>query len=729
MYDEFKDSFIDEINEVLAKLEKSLLELEENPEDEDLVARAFRAMHTIKGTSSMFGFDNVSSFTHDVETVLDLLRDGKLAVSKELIDLTLSAADVVGKMLNSSDENGDAYDVWAKEIVESLRELAGEDLLAEAAERTKKPASQDKTEGISGSPGDGSRTYRIRFGPHPDIMKDGTKPTAILRRLRDIGRCTVVTNMDDIPFLENKEPHSCHTSWDIILTTKKGINDIRDEFIFIEDSCDVSIEPIADEDIDFEDAHKRLGEILVERGSIDSVELSGALGRQRRLGEVLVDAGVVSPEDVTVALAEQEHLKAEHEKKKSAESRSSVRVPSERLDGLVDLVGELVTVQARLSETVNLHRNPELVKLAEDVERLTAKLRDNAMGIRMMPIGPTLSKFKRLVRDLSDELGKGVDLVIEGAETELDKTVIERMNDPLVHIIRNCVDHGIELPDIREKSGKPTRGMIILSAGHLGSNVMIQITDDGAGLDPDVIRTKAIEKGLISKTATLSEKEIFSLILAPGFSTAKSLTSVSGRGVGMDVVKKNIDALRGSIDIESRKGEGTTISIRLPLTLAIIDGLLVRISDEFYVIPLSTVRECVEREKEEAEQSNGKRLAYIRNHAVPFISLRERFAINGSPPDIEQIVVTENDGTEVGFVVDEVIGQHQTVIKSLGEVYKNIDGLSGATILGNGTVALILDTAKLIQEELYLVNGGMDAGLVETGDINKGERGISVSAH
>jgi two-component system chemotaxis sensor kinase CheA len=646
MYDEFKDSFIDEINEVLAKLEKSLLELEENPDNEDLVARAFRAMHTIKGTSSMFGFTNVSSFTHDVENVLDLVRDGKLAVSKELIDLTLSASDVVGKMLNGDDENGDAYDVWAKEIVESLRELAGPELLAEASDQTKKPAVKDKTEGISGPPSEG-KTFRIKFSPHTDIMKDGTKPTRILGRLSDIGRSTVVANMDNIPFLEDKEPHSCHSSWDIILTTDKGIDGIRDEFIFIEDSCDVSIEPVAEDYMDYEDAHKRLGQILVERGSIDTAALSGALGSQKRLGEVLVDAGVVSPEDLTVALAEQQHLKAEHEKKKSAESRSSVRVPSKRLDSLVDLVGELVTVQARLSETVNIERNPELLRLAEDVERLTGKLRDNAMGIRMMPIGPMFNKFKRLVRDLSDELGKEVELTIEGAETELDKTVIDKINDPLVHLIRNSIDHGLELPNIREKSGKPTKGVIILSAGHLGTNVLMQITDDGAGLDPDVIRAKAIEKGLISKTSNLSEKEIFSLILAPGFSTAKNLTNVSGRGVGMDVVKKNIDALRGSIDIESMKGEGTTISIKLPLTLAIIDGLLVRISSEFYVIPLSVVRECVEIRKDEIEKSNGNRLAYIRNHAVPFINLRERFAVKGSPPDIEQIVVTENDRTEV----------------------------------------------------------------------------------
>lgn len=727
MYDEFKNSFIDEINEVLSKLEKSLLELEEHPDDEDLVARTFRAMHTIKGTSSMFGFDNVSSFTHDVENILDLVRDGRLAVSKKLIDLTLSAGDVVGKMLNCGEEDRDAYDVWAKEIVASLQELAGPELLAEKSEQTKKPEPGDSQE--SRFPSEGKRTYRITFSLHPDVVKDGTKPTAILKRLREIGRCTVVANMDSIPFLEDKDPHSCNTRWDIILTTDRGIDGIRDEFIFIEDSCDISIEPIAEEYMGDEDAHKRLGEILLERGSIDTAELSSALGRQKRLGEVLVDAGVVSKEDLTVALAEQEHLRAEHEKKKSAESRSSVRVPSERLDNLVDLVGELVTVQARLSETVNIERNPELLKLAEEVERLTAKLRDNAMGIRMMPVGPTFNKFKRLVRDLSDELGKEIDLLIEGSETELDKTVIERMNDPLVHIIRNCVDHGIESPEEREAMGKPRKGTVRVSAVHSGANVLIQIQDDGKGLEQELIRNKAIERGLISASTNLTEKEVFSLIMAPGFSTAKKLTSVSGRGVGMDVVRKNIDGLRGAVEISGQKGEGTTISIKLPLTLAIIDGLLVRISSEFYVMPLSVVRECVEIRKEDIEQSNGNNLAYIRNTAVPFINLRERLTINGSPPDIEQIVVTENDGTDVGFVVDEVVGQHQTVIKSLGEVYRNVSGVSGATILGNGTVALILDPAKLVQEEMYGENGDRDTGLMETGDVNKGAREISVSAH
>ena len=379
------------------------------------------------------------------------------------------------------------------------------------------------------------------------------------------------------------------------------------------------------------------------------------------------------------------------------ESTSTLsRVPAARLDALVNLVGEMSTVQARLSQTVSSMDHAGLHSIAEEVERLTAELRDNTMSIRMLPIGTTFSKFKRLVRDLSGELGKDIVLVTEGGETELDKTVIERLNDPLVHLIRNCIDHGIESPGVREAAGKPRQGTVQLSAMHSGASVLIRVTDDGAGLDADSIKSRALEKGLITAEAELSENELFSLIFAPGFSTAKQITSVSGRGVGMDVVKRSIDSLRGSIDVSSQKGIGTTITLKLPLTLAIIDGLLVKVGDGHYVLPLSIVEECVELTREDVARAHGRHITNVRGGIVPYIRLRERFAISGNAPEVEQIVITESPGGKVGFVVDTVIGEHQTVIKNMGRVYRNVDVISGATILGDGTVALIMDVPKLL---------------------------------
>ena len=373
-------------------------------------------------------------------------------------------------------------------------------------------------------------------------------------------------------------------------------------------------------------------------------------------------------------------------------------MPAERLDYLVNLVGELVTVQAHLTQTADEKNDGDIIAIAEEVERLISELRDTTLTMRMLPIGSTFSKFKRLVRDLSSELGKEIDLETSGAETELDKTVIEKLNDPLVHLIRNSIDHGIEMPDIRRKAGKSSNGTVLLGAVHSGDSVLVTIRDDGAGLDKEAIRAKAIERGLITAATELTDKEIYNLIFAPGFSTAKTVTSVSGRGVGMDVVKKAIEALRGSIDINSTPGKGSVITLKIPLTLAIIETLLVRINESFFVLPLSMVEECIELTRADVEASHGRNLAHVRGTLIPYVSLREQFGISTEKPEIEQIVIAGVNGSRIGFVVDDVVGEHQTVIKSLGKLYRDVQGISGATILGDGTVALILDPALLVRD-------------------------------
>jgi len=690
MIDQFKQTFKDEAYEHLAELESSLLELEETPDDVELVGRVFRSMHTIKGSGAMFGFDDIAHFTHEVETVFDLVRNGKLAVTNELVNLSLKARDRIRSML---DGDGSDHDLAAsEELVGAFRRLA------EAGEAALSPLSPYTTE----APTDGDQgskiTYRIRFRPLPGIFKNGTNPIALLNELRGLGMCTVVAQTADVPLLAAIDPDSCYLFWDVILTTTLGQDAIRDVFIFVEDDCDLQITIIDDSDgLDHDEDYKRLGEILVERGDLSPADMHNVLAAHKRFGERAVEAGIANRGQIASALAEQQHVRGVRQERKSEESTSSIRVPSERLDVLINLVGELVTIQARFTQTALSRDDEEFIAIAEEVERLTVELRDNTLNIRMLPIGSTFSKFKRLVRDLSQELGKQIEMTTSGAETELDKTVIEKLNDPLIHIIRNSIDHGIELPEIREQNGKPAQGSVHLSATHSGDSVVITIRDDGAGLDRDAIRAKAIEKGLISASAELSDQEIFSQIFAPGFSTAKQVTSVSGRGVGMDVVKRAIDALRGSIAISSVRGRGTTITVKIPLTLAIIESLLVQVGNDCFVIPLPLVSECIELTQEDIAQAHGRNLTRIRESIVPYIPLRERFGISGPLPELQQIVIVTLEGRQVGFVVDQVIGEHQTVIKSLGKYYLHVQGVSGATILGDGTVALILDIPMLIQ--------------------------------
>ncbi len=685
--DQHKELFKEEAYERLAELEDLLLELEERPDDIELISTIFRALHTIKGSGSMFGFDDIAEFTHEVETVFDNVRNGEMSVTKELIDLTLSARDHIKELLDNPEKVNLKR---AGEIITSLKNLSPNSNTQE--EYACSPALPPND--TESAPDVQETTYRIRFIPNNDIFLKGINPLLLLDELKTLGSCRTVAMTDAIPKLAHLDPESCYSYWHIFLTTTKGLNAIKDVFIFVEDDCELSIEII---DLDGKSDYKKLGEILAERGYINSDDLQEVLKKQKRVGEMLIENGIVPAQKVESALAEQMHVKEVREKQKKTEAVSSIRVSSDKLDSLVNLVGELVTVQARLTQTAVTGNNPELLLIAEEVERLTEELRDNTMSVRMVPIGTLFSKFKRLVRDLSEEVGKEVEMITDGAETELDKTLIEKLNDPLVHLIRNSIDHGIESPEAREAAGKTGQGTVNLSARHSGATVLIEIRDDGAGLDQDAIRAKAVGKGVIEPDAVLSEKEIFALILAPGFSTAKKITNVSGRGVGMDVVKRNIEALRGSIDISSGKGTGTTITLKLPLTLAIIEGLLVRIAEEVFVIPLSMVKECVELTREDVRNSHGRDIANVRGEIVPYINLRNHFTINGSRPDIEQIVIVETDGQRVGLVLDDVIGEHQTVIKSLGSFYRDVEAVSGATILGDGTVALIVDVPKIVQ--------------------------------
>ena len=452
-----------------------------------------------------------------------------------------------------------------------------------------------------------------------------------------------------------------------------------------------------------------IGEILVKRGDITAEDLDKSLKKHKPLGQELVEQGVVSPESIQAALVEQSRQKEALARRDKVEKISTIRVASEKLDRLFNLIGELVTVQERLSqvsgkirkaqpgEIENLLQEFDLEGISEEVSLLTNSLRDNALSVRMLPVESTFTKFRRLIHDLSADLDKEIDLTMSGTDTEIDKTVIDKLDEPLMHMIRNCADHGIETPDERLAAGKPRRGTIHLSAEHVSGNVVIHVRDDGYGLNREKILRKAVERELIAPDAKLSDQEIYKLIFLPGFSTAAEVTSVSGRGVGMDVVKKTIEELRGSVEIFSTPGQGTQIDIILPLTLAIIDGLLVSIDNRSFVLPLSVVEECVELNQEETRKSTtGGNLANVRGSLVPYLRLRELFKVEGQPPAIEQIVISLVKGQRVGFVVDTVIGEHKTVIKSLGRTYHSVPEFSGASILGDGSIAIILDAARLL---------------------------------
>ena len=654
MIDKYKQAFQEEARELLVELESALLELDQKRDDREVVGRAFRALHTIKGSGAMFGFDDVAGFAHNLETAFDRLRNGQIAATADLINLTLAAGDQIKTMLDEAAGRGNVDHLRSASILAELQQLTG---LSDT-----RPDVVHPSPAAPGAPGGVAHDWGIHFRPGPAVLLNGINPLLLLRELRELGRLRIDLDTSAIPPLGAIEAEHCYLAWNMVLTTTAAPDAIRDVFIFVEDDCELTIERAPDQATNAPDT----------------------------------PLAVVVPANTPVPTAAKPKVR-DATGPASPGTASSIRVSTEKLDQLVNLVGELVTVQARLSEVAGRRDDVDILDISEAVDRLTAALRENSMSIRMLPLKTTFERFRRLVHDLSADLHKEVDFTIEGADTELDKTVIDRLNDPLVHLIRNSMDHGIETPEARRAAGKPPTATIHLSARHAGANVLIRVSDDGRGLDVEAVRARAIEQGLIDPAARLSEAEIFSLILAPGFSTAREVTDVSGRGVGMDVVRRSIEALRGSIDIASKPGEGLTVTLRLPLTLAIIDGLLVRVGEAHFILPLANSLECVELTRQDILDAHGKHIANVRGEIIPYIRLSEYFQMDAPRPEREQIMVVETEHGHYGFVVDQVLGDHQTVIKNLGRLYRNVQVVSGATILGNGSVALILDPHRLVQ--------------------------------
>ncbi|WP_348263382.1 chemotaxis protein CheA [Telmatobacter sp. DSM 110680] len=644
---QFRQAFREEAHEILIDLETALLELNEKREDTELVSRAFRALHTIKGSGAMFGFDALAAFTHSLENAFDEVRSGRLAVTADLVDLTLSALDHMRDLLQDIPLNNS---IDRDSLLTRLRSMI--------ATRQQGPGERNASGGLAvdhlPDPAS-SRVWTIHFAPGPQLMRAGSDPLLLIRELGSLGELLSTANMASIPPLAELDPERCYITWDFVLRTSVGLDAIRDVFIFVEDCCELSIEPQ-------EPPTENEGYLIA--GRLEDK-------RESRGGRRHYD---------------------------SPDSSSSIRVAAAKLDEFVNLVGELVTVQARLSELAVRRDDPDVSAVAEEVDRLASALRETSMNVRMMPIRGTFERFRRLVHDLARDLDKDVELSIEGADTELDKSVIHQLGDPLMHLIRNSMDHGIGTPEDRVAHGKPARATIHLAARYSGASVLISVCDDGRGIDVDAVRARAIERGLIKPDAQPSDSEIHALLFQPGFSTAQEVTDISGRGVGMDVVRRNVDKLRGSIDVASKSGQGTTVTLRLPLTLAIIDGLLVTVGDAYFVLPLADTLECVELSRSEIDNSNGKQLVNVRGQFVPYIRLRDHFNITNALPDFEQVMLVDTEDGYCGLVFDRVLGNCQTMIKSLGRLYQHVQAVSGATILGNGKVALILDPHRLVQE-------------------------------
>ena len=659
---QFLDTFYEESFEGLEIMETELLALDAGDADSETINTIFRAAHSIKGGSGTFGLNAVADFTHVMETLLDEMRDGKRQVTEEAVNLLLTTVDVLREMLTALRENSELDSERIKVTHDQLEALLASD--SAGSQPTSQEASSETPSAVS-SGGDG---WNISFHPHLDLFKTGNDPVRILRELSQLGDIESKMDAASLPDFENLDPEESHIGWDIVLKGSATRADIDEVFSWVEDECDLTITLIES------DVEKAVP-VIVEKN--DTTENTAAAAP--KAGRTKTKA-----------------------KAKAGSETASIRVGIDKVDSVINLVGELVITQSMLStlgENFDMSKVNSLIQGMEQLELNTRELQEQVMRMRMMPINFAFQRFPRLVHDMSQKMGKNIELKMTGQQTELDKTVMEKIGDPLVHLVRNSLDHGIESPEKRKEAGKPETATLGLNAYHQGGNIVIEVIDDGAGLNEEKVLAKAIEQGLIPPDAELEPARIHELILLPGFSTADTITDVSGRGVGMDVVVKNIRSLGGSLEVWSKPGEGSKFTIRLPLTLAILDGQTVAVGDEDYIIPLISIIESIQLTPEMLNVVIGKGETFkLRNEHLPIIRLHNVFGGEPRTTDLCEglLVVVESDGRKIGLFVDELKGQQQVVIKSLEVNYKRIEGISGATILGDGSVALIVDIPGLI---------------------------------
>lgn len=720
------DTFVAECHELLEQMEQSLLALEDQPGDRELLDAVFRAAHTIKGSAGMFGFEQIVSFTHRLENLLDKLRAGELRLGSALSALLLRCGDHIETLIAPSVSD----EPLAPDVVACGAALSAElgAILNPAAATPAAPAPAGPTSAAPKTPAHGSladdlavflhsdapeepvapvsRHWMISLQFGQDVLRNGMDPLSFVRYLSTLGDVvSVKTGWDRMPPLAEVDPESCYLDLDIALDSGAERAAIESVFDFVREDCIVRIAPpthvVAAQVKAIEtlpEGADRLGEVLSAVRAVAPAELDIALNKQateasaRPLGQILVEDSAV-PEAVVDAAIERQ---TQSRQAKAQDSRL-IRIDADKLDQLINIVGELVIAGSGTQALATRAGNADVVESAASLLRLVEQVRDSALGLRMVAIGATFQRFQRVVRDVSRELGKEIELSIAGAETELDKSVVERIGDPLMHLVRNAMDHGIEPAMTRVAAGKSARAMVSLNAYHDSGSIVIEVRDDGGGLNVEKIRRKAIERGLLSATANPTPQEIRQLVFEPGFSTADAVSNLSGRGVGMDVVRRSIEALRGTIEIHSEEGVGTTVQIRLPLTLAIIDGFMVGLGAARYVLPLDVVVECMELSDAHRVAVSEQGFINVRGEVLPVLRLRDAFSINEGEARRENVVVVRFGQLKAGLVVDELLGELQTVIKPLGKLFSYLQGISGSTILGSGEVALILDVPGLIK--------------------------------
>ena len=730
-YKKLYSIFVDEAMERIAELEGGLLQIEKSPDDKELLNTIFRAAHTIKGSSGSLGLKDISAFTHHMEEILDLVRQEKLSPDKELINVLLDATDMIKEMVESvasetTFEFSRCEDLLKRmeemktrqehviRTPESLR-LSG-DLIARS-DVSRSPERSERDEAILkdeiASPSarnDNKKEYRIIFVPDPNLFKRGIDPSVIINDLKNIGEIvSIKANTDAVPMLSELNCENLYLGWDIQLKANKKIETIKDahEFIekikevfeFVEDSSEIKILPVTVPEKNM----PLMGKMLVDEGIVKTEDVEEALKAQKKLGEILVEQGKVSSGEIEKVLDKQRNKKVEAFKNSVS---STIRVDLKKLDHLINIVGEMVIVHSMFQQTLQSNGNSTSEKfdhLFSQLQRIGKDIQESAMSLRMLPVGEVFQRFTRLVRELSASKNKNMELIITGEDTELDKGVLEKIADPLVHLIRNSIDHGIETPEERLSKGKPANGTINLSAYQMGDSVYIDVEDDGRGLNKEKIIEKAISKGIINSAPGLTDDHLYNFIFMPGFSTAESVTDVSGRGVGMDVVKKNIESLNGRVYIRTKQNEGTTMSIKLPLTLAIIDGLTVLIGEEVFVVPITSVVESLRPHRDDVKTLNEKGEAInIRGEFIPLVRLYKELRIKPWKKDPWEaiVVVASHDGKKCCLLADELVGEQQVVLKNLGTAMPKIKGISGGTILGDGKVALVLDVHGIMEKSL-----------------------------
>jgi two-component system chemotaxis sensor kinase CheA len=673
---QFHQVFFEESFEGLDAMESGLLNLDMGDVNVDEINTIFRAAHSIKGGSGTFGFNSVSDFTHVMETLLDEMRDGRRLITQTAVDVLLGSVDCLREMLQAiqggSEINQQSVSQHKQALDNELNNSPISESLAGNTFQTQTSSNQS-TQEISG--------WSIAFSPHLHLLKTGNEPLRMFRELATLGDLTVTADLQGLPDLYDLDPEECHLSWKLELEGNVPVKEIDEIFDWVEEDCDLAKQAIF---------------ASITADSTNNTDIV-TMPVSNKTEPTAQDE---SPSKTAVELKEAK----KEEPKTAAKGSSSIRVDTSKIDTLINMVGELVITQSMLSligEHFELSKLDHLKNGLSQLERHTRELQESVMNIRMLPISFVFSRFPRLAHDISSKLGKKIELKLVGEHTEVDKTVVELLSDPLVHLVRNSLDHGIEMPDVRLAAGKPETGTVTLEAYHRGGNIVIEVSDDGKGLDKSKLRAKAIEKGLIEPDAILTDKQTYELIFMPGFSTAEKLTDISGRGVGMDVVRRNIQSLGGNIEIISTLGKGSTIAIHLPLTLAILDGQSVAVGDETYIVPLGAIIESLNIKEERVNRVVGKGETFLlRGQYLPIIRMHDIFNVSTAKhTKLTEglLVVVEGQGVRCGLFVDDLLGQQQVVIKSLEANYRRVEGVSGATILGDGSVALILDIPGLVR--------------------------------